>query len=224
MIRLGLRTRTGKGTAGQFSGKLRHRKGSVSGKFQRDPYFGLEIDESSGLTESTTSMPDMLTFLRQWPSFDWMKIIFSVIEIQVEALYFYAPVINDERKCFDMHQQFLENAFVLGFFLICIHMVIFLSYKNPLGFVINFLIYYSILAVRSILQELCLIITHNLIKLSSFLVKSYICSVINRWRVLFSLKNRDTQFFLIQWSILKFFFVSGTWQGLSVSTRCFQRL
>ncbi|KAH9677269.1 cyclic nucleotide-gated ion channel 1 [Citrus sinensis] len=141
-----LRTRTGKGT----SGKLKHRKGSVSGKFQRDPYFGLEIDESSGLTESTTSMPDMLTLLRQWPYFDWMKIIFSVIEIQVEALYFYAPVINDERKCFDMHQQFLENAFVLGFFLICIHMVIFLSYKNPLGFVINFLIYYSILAaVRS---------------------------------------------------------------------------
>ncbi|KAH9677271.1 cyclic nucleotide-gated ion channel 1 [Citrus sinensis] len=105
-----LRTRTGKGT----SGKLKHRKGSVSGKFQRDPYFGLEIDESSGLTESTTSMPDMLTLLRQWPYFDWMKIIFSVIEIQVEALYFYAPVINDERKCFDMHQQFLENAFVLG--------------------------------------------------------------------------------------------------------------
>ncbi|XP_052290345.1 uncharacterized protein LOC102627720 isoform X19 [Citrus sinensis] len=96
-------------------------------------------------------MPDMLTFLRQWPYFDWMKIIFSVIEIQVEALYFYAPVINDERKCFDMHQQFLENAFVLGFFLICIHMVIFLSYKNPLGFVINFLIYYSILAMAGII-------------------------------------------------------------------------
>lgn len=96
-------------------------------------------------------MPDMLTLLRQWPYLDWMKIIFSVIEIKVEALYFYDPVINDARKCFDMHQQFLENAFVLGFFLIGIHTVIFLSYKNSLGFVINFFIYYSILAMAGII-------------------------------------------------------------------------
>lgn len=153
---------------------LRCRQGSISGKFQRDPYSALEIDESSGRTELPTAnlkilLYEMKNVFLQRPYFDWMQIIVFVIVISVDPLFFYIPVINNEKKCLDLHNELSDTANVLSSVLIGIHVLIIIcvpfashlvhirenSHKNQWGFILlDFLIFLPISQARQILLQL----------------------------------------------------------------------
>lgn len=183
------------------SGELRYRKVPISGKFQRDLYSALEIDESSGPTEFPTSnvkrslyemknvfllrpfyemknvflhwlyLPfyKMKNVFLHWPYFGWMQIILFVIVISVDPLFFYLPVINNVKKCLDLHDQLSDIANVLISPVIYVLIIVYVplarhlmqnSHKNQWGFIIfDFLILLPKSQVTRILLRLCLTIT-----------------------------------------------------------------
>ncbi|KAH9646509.1 Cyclic nucleotide-gated ion channel 1 [Citrus sinensis] len=116
---------------------------SISGKSKRDPSSALEIYEPSGFTELTTSnvkrlLYKMKNIFLRWPYFDWMQMILVVTVISVDPLFFYLPVINNLKKCLDLHYQLLDIVNVLSSVLLVIHVLIivcvpFASYLMHIG-------------------------------------------------------------------------------------------
>lgn len=111
------------GTARKYSGELRNRTVSVSGEFQRGPNSDVEIQWSRSVRELPKSRHQNMVIKNllyvkkildpQGPFGKWICLIFCVIAISLDPLFFYIPVINDHKKCIGLDKTLGITASVL---------------------------------------------------------------------------------------------------------------
>ncbi|XP_006422165.2 cyclic nucleotide-gated ion channel 1-like [Citrus sinensis] len=107
------------GTAGRVTGEPRNGTNSVSVKFQRDENSGVKINGIIGLPGRwfCTVIKHLLYIKKlidpRGPSGSLVCLIFCVIAIFLDPLFFYIPVTNDDKKCLRLDKNLGIAAIVL---------------------------------------------------------------------------------------------------------------